>query len=299
MKVAEITGIFALASLACSCIPGCVCWSGSGTPVFGSQPGSPVFASGRVDTTSRYRSQTPDDADWLPSPVYKVVHREVNGPGSKTYHAMVSPWPLRPDGSSDPFSTKQSVLHQEWTLAAPTATAFDTAGMRGLPSDILAVGTREVPDFAGALPALAQFDAVAIDQTGGYGWIYLTGDKPIVKTRWVVGGADGTTFFCQVARNGRTEYHRFALINTPQSEPGEQVTLRRLQSPGPGEPVLTHQLPYAVYVCSSTDGSGQWHGPFADMPAGPEWNGMADAMKAARKQAILANLPVSDEPVNP
>lgn len=293
MKVLRDAWVVAVAAWVFTCTPGCVSPNATcGHEVeHGPQPATPVFSSGRVDTTSRYRSRNASDAEWVPSPVYKIVHRQVNGPKSLTYHAMVSPWPLKADGSSDPFSTKLTSLRQDWiSWNEPAATGGAWPGL-------LTAGMNAIPGLPAGVSAMADFDAVAIEQVDGYGWIYLTGDKPIVKTKWVIGGADGTTFFYQAATNGRTEYHRFALIQTPTSDAGEKVTLHRLQSPGPSEPILTHQLPYAVYECTSTGNSGQWHGPFASIPAGLPWDGMAAAMNEARKQAIRANLPVSEKPL--
>ncbi|MBL8962864.1 MAG: hypothetical protein KF787_04840 [Phycisphaeraceae bacterium] len=293
MKVLRDAWVVAAAAWVFACTPGCVNLNASCEQEVGHgpQPATPVFASGRLNTTSKYHGRNAGDAEWMPSPVFKIVHREVNGTRSLTYHAMVSPWPLKDDGSSDPFSTKLTSLRKDWiSWNEPTSSGGAWPGF-------LAAGMNGIPGVAAGVSAKADFDAVAIEQVDGYGWIYLTGDKPIVKTKWVIGGADGTTFFYQAARNGRTEYHRFALIQTPISGAGEKVTLHRLQSPDPGEPILTHQLPYAVYECASTGNSGQWHGPFASIPAGLPWDGMAASMNAAREQAIRANLPVSENPV--
>lgn len=93
---------------------------------------------------------------------------------------------------------------------------------------------------SGGIPSLGlQASAVSI----GVGWIWIIGHRPVVKTRRVVGSADGTTFY---VRSGES-VDQFYFVGPP----GSRVTITHFPAvPGRAPAVIDAANPYAE--CTST-----------------------------------------------
>ncbi len=218
----------------------------------------------------------------IPSPAFKVVHRAVASSNTKTYYAMVSPW--YPYGGSALYGrpdVRMCSFQQTWPVLTEKTGLLPGGGARGLGAAVSAAGTDD-----------EVYDAIVTSIVTGTGWIYLSGDRPMVKTRRVIGAADGTTFFCQAAQRGTVEYYRFALLFPAGAPPTDSVRLALADSPGSTVETLTQALPYAVYSYDTSTSTGVWTPPQATIGTGVLWDDFQVALTAAEAQAALANLPV-------
>lgn len=216
-----------------------------------------------------------------PPPVLRVVHHQRNGPKVLVYHAMVCPWPFseNPDNPGPLFGVQLAEVERTWAMGR----FFQGAEKTGL----LGAASPAVPVLGAGGTWFDDYDATQVTATGGTGWVYLTGDKPVVKTIRVIGGADGTTFFCQVTRTGRTEYHRFALVNPTATQ---KVDLSLCTSPGVIARTLDSTNTLAVYSYNTWTDTGDWTPPTSVFGTGPKWDGFEEALKYASEQALKADL---------
>lgn len=258
----------ALAALALLMVSGCAC------------PPSPVMFRDETLTDHPSRvgatlSQAVGGSTLPPPPVYRVVHREVGGPDVLVYYAIVCPWPFaqNPGDPAPIFGVQLTEFEKDISAAIkPESPAKVGAGLAN-PSPI-----------ASATP----YQMMEVTTTGGTGWIFLTGQRPVVKTVRVIGGADGTKFFCQVARNARIEYHRFALVSPTTTQ---HVDLSLCTTPDTIARTLDASNTLAVYSYDAVSGTGVWTPPTSTFGTGPEWAGMEAALTYALDQAQKAALP--------
>ncbi|MCG3124962.1 MAG: hypothetical protein GIKADHBN_03471 [Phycisphaerales bacterium] len=217
----------------------------------------------------------------LAPPVYRLVHTPVSGSGKLTYLAMCAPWkPSSTDGSIRTIDTRFLTRRMDFVVAHADAPA--TGGLLGTAS----------PAISAPSPMVDEYDAAYINLVSGYGWIYLTGSRPMVKTKLVIGGSDGTTFVVQVGKVDTTEYHRFALL-VPPSNPSAQVALSLATAPNTVVATLTQATPYIVfYEQAGGFGTVINTGPQAAIGTGPIWDNFQAAINDAIAKAAVADLPV-------
>lgn len=229
----------------------------------------------------------------IPAPVLKVVHHAINTPASKTYYSMVSPFPANSSTTATGrFDVRMTTFKQQWSLAPrmpgmdpdPVTTAMAMASER----------TSEMPLLGMLSPVhgsgVVDFNAIVTTTTAGQGWVYTTGDKPIVKTRRIILAADGTTFFCQVGQRNGTEYHRAALLFPTGAPNTDTVRIALCATPDVTEITLTFAQPYAVYEYVTGTGVGTWT-QSESIGTGNLWDNFQDALNSACQQAVQAELP--------
>jgi hypothetical protein len=219
----------------------------------------------------------------VPSPVLKLVHQPVppNTNPAKIYYAMVSPFPpnlstnLRP-----PVDARQVTYQGDWA-----------AVHAGRAHSMLPFAPASAAPAGFGVPDPDEYQVAMLSVTIGTGWIYLTGERPIVKTTRVIGAADGTTFICQIAERDGIEYHRFGLFFPSGSSPTDAVTLSGTDTSGTTTVQINQTLPYAVYVYDTSTSTGSWV-TSGTVGTGNTWDNFARAIADASRQAGLAELPV-------
>ncbi len=217
----------------------------------------------------------------IPAPVFKVVHHAVATPATLTYFAMVSPWPVDSMGVGRPFAVRMQSLRTQWSAV------WGLEGLPRLPRPATGIGFSTVHE--GFAAGAADYDAVATTTSDACGWVYFTGDKPICQTKRVIGGADGTTFVCEVASQGGMEYHRFALLFPNGAPTTSTVHLTSLDAT-PLDHTLTAAEPFAVYSCTTGGTGGAWTGG-SSIGSGSLWGDFQEALDNALDNARYAGLP--------
>ncbi len=229
-------------------------------------------------------TSAPLTSNAVPSPVLKLVHQPIppNTNPAKVYYAMVSPFPPNLSTNVRPPVDARQVTYQGDFAAVHAGRAQSLAPFSPASAAPTGFAIPVDPDA---------YQVAMISVTIGTGWIYLTGERPIVKTTRVIGAADGTTFICQIAERDGTEYHRFGLFFPSGSSPTDAVTLTGTDTSGSTTVQINQTTPYAVYVYNTTTNTGSWV-TAATVGTGNTWDNFARAIADASRQAGLAALPV-------
>ncbi|HLO42326.1 MAG TPA: hypothetical protein VK176_14990 [Phycisphaerales bacterium] len=239
------------------------------------EPGATGFAAAPTNA--------PQTSPMVPAPVLKLVHRPVPPSTAplKVYYAMVSPYPANLSTNLRyPVDARQLTYQADWATASAASSSSSGGGYT--PGSTLGF----------AAPALVdEYQVAMMSLTLGTGWVYLTGERPIVKTKRVIGAADGTTFICQVAERDGIEYYRFGLFFPSGAPATDAVTLTGTDASGSTSVQINQTTPYAVYAYDTSTASGSWV-TSATVGTGYTWDNFARAIHDATTQAALAALPV-------